>query len=167
MTGLDDRAILAQRAQRLAQPVLVAPEAALDLVVFELSREAYALEARCVMAVFGLRELSPLPGAGAGVTGLTTWRGTFLTIVDLRTALGLSEVVLADMSKVLVLGEGRATFGLLVDAVRGLVTVAGAEVHAPRDGVAPHRELLRGVTNEGVVVLDGDAVVRHVEPWLP
>jgi len=150
---LDDRAILAQRAQRLAQPVAVGPAAALDLVVFELSREAYALEARCVTAVFALRELSPLPGAGAGAAGLTTWRGTFLTVVDLRTAL--------------VLGEGRATFGLLVDAVRGLVTVAGAEVHAPPTGVAPHRELLRGVTNEGVVVLDGDAVVRHVEPGLP
>lgn len=164
---IDDRNILAQRAQRLAQPVAVAPAVALDLVVFELSGEAYALEARCVIAVFALRELSPLPGAGAGAAGLTTWRGTLLTVVDLRTALGLADVPLPDMSKVLVLGQGRATFGLLVDAVRGLVTVPDVEVQAPRAGVAPRRELVRGVTNDGVVTLDGDAVVRHVEPGLP
>ncbi|HUX34500.1 MAG TPA: chemotaxis protein CheW [Gemmatimonadaceae bacterium] len=157
---LDDRDILAQRAQRLAQPAVAGAVGFQELVVFELAGEAYALQSRCILAVFALRELIPLPGAEPGIVGITTWHGDLLTIVDLREALGVPEAALADRGKILVLGSARTAFGLVADAVRGILSVPVTEVRPLPDGVAQRRDLVRGITRDAVIVLDEEAVVR-------
>jgi len=158
---VDVRALLEERARVLARPV-ASPLAgdALELMTFALANEVYAVESRYVAAVFQLIALSPLPGAEPPVFGVTAWRGELLTILDLRAALGLSVTTLNDLSRVIVLGEARPAFGVLVDAVRELVTLPASEVRDPPEGVAAKREYLRGVTAEAVLVLDAGVLLR-------
>jgi purine-binding chemotaxis protein CheW len=132
----------------------------LELVTFTLANEVYAVESRFVIAVFPLSEFSPLPGAKSPVCGVTAWRGELLMVLDLRASLGLSVTALNDLSRVIALGEERATFGILTDAVREIVTRPSAEVRAPLDGVAVRREYLRGVTGDAVLVLDAEQLLR-------
>jgi len=149
------RAVLEERARTLARPA-ASPSAAdmLEAVTFTLANERYAIESRYVVQVFRLKELSLLPGAKAPIFGVTAWRGELLTILDLRPVLGLSVAALNDLTRVIVLGEERATFGILADAVRDLVTFPTAEVREPPEGVAMQRMYLRGITGDAVLVLE-------------
>ncbi len=155
------REVLEERARVLARPVArPASGGTLELVTFTLANEVYAVESRFVTAVFRLVDLSPLPGAKSPVCGVTAWRGELLMILDLRASLGLSVAALNDLSRVIVLGERRAAFGILTDAVQEIVTLPIAEVRAPPEGVAGQREFLRGVTGDAVLVLDAEQLLR-------
>jgi purine-binding chemotaxis protein CheW len=155
------RLVLEARARALARPVGSPPAAdRLEVLAFVLAKERYAIESRYVVEVFRLKEFSPLPGAQRPVFGVTAWRGELLTILDLRAALGLSVAALDDLSRVIVVGEARPAFGFLADAVQELVTLAAADVREPPEGVAAHREYLRGVTVDAVLVLDAVKLLR-------
>ncbi len=159
------RAVLEERARLLARPP--APRLAgdtLEVITFALANETYAVESRYVLEVFRLAGLSLLPGAEPLVYGVTAWRGELLTILDLRPVLGLSVAALNDLSRVIVLGEERATLGILADAVRDLVTLLASEVREPPEGVAAQRTYLRGITGEAVLVLEARALLGLAGP---
>jgi purine-binding chemotaxis protein CheW len=163
----DPRAVLEERARRLARPP--APPAAgatLDVITFQLANETYALESRYVLAVFRLADVSRLPGAVPPVFGVTAWRGDLLTVLDLRPILGLSEAALNDLATVIVLSAERVTLGILADAVRDVITLPAAAIREPAEGVAAQRTYLRGMTGEAVLILDAQALLQlgGVEP---
>lgn len=156
-----DRQVLEERARRLARPVDPPPAAdTVSVITFGLANETYAVEARYVLQVFRLTGLAPLPGAQTMVSGVTSWRGGLLTVLDLRPALGVSVAALSDLSRVIVMGDQRLAFGILADAVLDLVTVPRAAIRTPPAGVAASRDLLRGVTGDAVLVLDAEALLR-------
>jgi purine-binding chemotaxis protein CheW len=155
------RAVLEERARALARPLrMSAPINDLEAITFALANERYAIESRYVFEVFRLEDLSPLPGAKPPVFGVTAWRGELLTILDLRTVLGLRVTALNDLSRVLVLGADRPAFGILADAVHDVVRLPGSEMRQLPEGVGPKREYLRGVTANAVLVLDAEQVLR-------
>ena len=155
------RAVLEQRARALARPAgTPATIDELEAVTFALAAERYAIESRYVFEVFRLDDLSPLPGAKPPVFGVTAWRGELLTILDLRTVLGLPVTALTDLSRVLVLGSDRPAFGILADAVHDVVTFPASEVRQLPEGVAARREYLRGITGDTVLVLEATKLLQ-------
>lgn len=160
--------VLEERARRLARrPDPPAAEDAVEAVVFALGPERFAVEGRRVREVFRLQARSVLPGAPVPIAGVTAHRGELLTLLDLRSTLGLSASALNDLARVLVLERGRTRAGLLVDRVEGLRLLAGEELRPPPpDGPAP-REYLRGVTDDSLIVLDVDMILRLFDPGVP
>ncbi len=155
-----EQAILDARARELARPARVQElGTALEVITFALANEIYAIETRYITAAFRLMDLCPLPGARAPIFGVTAWRGDLLTILDLRSLLGVSVAALNDLSRVLVLGEGRAQCGVIADAVLDLVRVPAIELEASSHIVRLHQELIRGITRDAVIVLSGRAVL--------
>jgi purine-binding chemotaxis protein CheW len=113
-----------------------------------------------VVQVFRLEELAPLPGAESPIYGITTWRGDLLTILDLRPLLGLPVSSLNDLSRVMVLGGARPEFGILADAVSELLSVPVDDLMAVDDKQGRRAELVRGITPQAVLVLDGSALLN-------
>lgn len=157
------RQVLEERARRLARPAATDVADLVELLFFELANEVYGVESRSVMAVFRLVDLTPLPGATAPTFGVTTWRGELLTILDLRRVLGISVASLNDLTTVVVLGEARPAFGILVDNVRNLASIPRSSVRKPPDGVAGNREFIRGITGDAAVVLDAGTLLRRYQ----
>jgi len=157
--------VLEERARALARPAASASSGdTLEAVTFALADERYAIESRYVVEVLRLRELAPLPGAEPPIFGVTVWRGELLTILDLRSVLGLAVTALNDLSRVIVLGVDRPAFGVLADAILDLVTFPASDVRVSSEGLAAKRDYLRGVTPEAVLVLDGPRLLRLFEP---
>ncbi len=149
------RDVLEERARRLAQVPAAAPEGdTLEVITFALANETYAIESRYVLEVFRLVDLSPLPGAEPPVYGVTAWRGMLLTVLDLRPVLGLSVAALNDLSRVIVLGEQRAAFGILVDAAWELVRLPASSIRKAPAGLAAQPEYIHGITDEAVLILE-------------
>ena len=152
--------VLRKRAAELARvPTAGRMSQAVPAVIFELADERYAIEARIVLQVHVLRELTPLAGARPPLFGVTHWRGMVLTILDLRAELGVRSRGVTDLSRVLVIDGGRQPFGILADAARDFIDLAQTTVRPLGAEEATTRTLLRGITDDAVLVLDADAVL--------
>lgn len=127
----------------------------MECITFTLGGETYALESRHVYEVFRLATFSRLPSRTPFAFGVTVWRGTLLTILDIRSSLGLSASALSDLSRVIVVGADRPEFGILADRVHELVTVDSAALDP-----APGRAYVSGLTPDAVSVLDAAALLH-------
>ena len=128
-------------------------------VIFRLADENYAIDARIVLQVHVLRDLTPLAGARAPLFGITHWRGTVLTILDLRERLGVRPRGVTDLSRVIVVSGRRQPFGILVDAARDFVQIDAAMVRPLPADETGAESLIRGITDDAVLVLDTEAVL--------
>lgn len=156
-----DRTLLAERARALAHPLIADPAGdQLTLVTFELAGEQYGIEAQCVCGLFRLMDLAPFPGAPPPTVGLTAWRGDLLAVLDPRSILGLGAAALDDRSWIVVIGREAPRFGLLAGALRDVLTIRPERVRpAPGARGAPGHPVVRGVTDDAVLVLEADALL--------
>ena len=163
------RAVLDERARALARVPPAPPRAAevLEIATFALANERYAVETRFVREVVRLAEFTPLPGAPPFLIGVMNLRGEILALIDLRTLFGLpareasASPAEGGGSRVLVLGNERAEFGVLADAAHEVAALRVDEIHeAPDVTSGAGRDFLRGVTADALIVLDGAALLQ-------
>jgi purine-binding chemotaxis protein CheW len=155
------RAVMEERARELARVPARPPQAdeVLQVVVFALGGERYALETRHVREVVRFTDLTPVPGAPDFMAGLLNLRGDILAVFDLRRSFAIADQERTERSRVIVLGGDRAEFGVLADAVHEVIVLRIDEVYeAPAAGAA--RDYLRGVTAGGLLVLDGAVLLN-------
>ncbi len=152
--------VMERRTRELARPVDArARVAGLLVLQFSLGGERLAIEAKWLLGVAKVTLLAGLPGAEPPVRGVSVWRGELLTVLDIRPNLGISTAALSDLTRILVLGERRARFGLLVDTVRDVVDLSAAELlPVPAGSLA--RDYLIGVTADAGLVLDGQRLLQ-------
>jgi purine-binding chemotaxis protein CheW len=155
--------VLAERARLLARPTAAASRAdVLELIVFELAGERYAVETRYAVEVVGRAEVALMPGAEPPLVGITAWRGELLPVLDVRWILRLPTASPDQPALLLVLGQERATLAVLVDAVLDLRELP-ASAFGPLPGHAGRgRGLLRGSTEDAVLLLAAaDLIDNH------
>ena len=155
-TAEQTRLRLQQRAVQLAeQPASEVEEETLELLVFELSDELYAVEARYVEAVVPLQQLTPVPCTPDFVLGVMSVRGRIRSILDLRRFFDLPITGLSDRnSAVMLSGEGME-FCLLTDRIKGTHSIPVSQLQAPLSNLAGIRmDYLLGVTAKHWAVLD-------------
>jgi purine-binding chemotaxis protein CheW len=163
------QAVLEERARALAQVPVQAPPASevLEIAVFTLANERYGIETRHVREVVRFTEYTPVPGAPDFLVGVFNLRGEILAVIDLRKFFGVADRGVTDLSRVLVLGDERAEFGVLADAAHEVRTVRTDEVLEPPGSVAGvGREYLRGVTQEALIVLNGSVLLRDARLFI-
>jgi len=151
---------MVRRTRELARPLQSTARAAgMLLLHFSLGGERLAIEARWLLGVAKVTTLASLPGAEPPVRGVTVWRGELLTVLDIRPNLGISTAALSDLTRILVLGERRARFGLLVDTVSEVADLSTAALlPVPSGSLA--RDYLIGVTADAGLVLDGQRLLQ-------
>ena len=149
-----------RRTRELARPLEVTTRSAgMSVVHFSLGGERLSIEARWLLGVARVAMLAALPGAEPPVRGVTVWRGELLTVLDIRPNLGISTAALSDLTRILVLGERRARFGLLVDTVSSVADLSLADLlPVPSGSLA--RDYLLGVTADAELVLDGQRLLQ-------
>lgn len=155
------RAIIDRRTHALARAAQ-AHDAAVDpveLVAFAVGGGRYGIETRHVRETVAITQITPVPGAGDGLLGVTYLRGDILPVADPRALLPMAARGLMDFSFIAVLGRERAEYGLAVQAVHEVET---ADRAALRDFAGP---AARGngkawrMTPEGTLLLDGAALL--------
>jgi purine-binding chemotaxis protein CheW len=150
------RKIMEARAKALARPFAQAAQSeGVEVVVFTLARETYAVPCRFVREVVALTDYTPVPGVPDFVMGVTNLRGDVLAVMDLRRFFNLPREGVTDLARVVVLGRGRAEFGIVADAALGQVTLPQADIHPARDIAGLRNAFIIGVTKDATLVLDG------------
>ncbi|MFE8603118.1 chemotaxis protein CheW [Archangium violaceum] len=154
--------LLDERARALARPLERHTQTGplLELVHFRSGEQDYALEARFVLEVLRSPEqLVPLPGAPETLRGLTLLHGEVLAVVELAPLFGRAAPT--THGPVLVVGQGRPELGLRADTIEEVHLLARDTLLAPPAALgAQERTLVSGISREGIIVLEGEALLR-------
>jgi purine-binding chemotaxis protein CheW len=126
-----------------------------DYVTFTTADQIFGLPIARVQEVFRPARITRVPLAGAQIAGVLNLRGRIVTVIDMRSRLGLQarEEGLAPMAIGI---ESRGeSFGLLVDTLGEVLRLSGSDIEA--NPVNLDRRLA-GVST-GVHRLDGHLLV--------
>jgi chemotaxis signal transduction protein len=156
-----NQAVLSARARVLAKPRAVHDDAAtadrMEVLVFLIGDERLAVPLHSIVAIIRAAIVTPLPRAVAPVYGVTAWRGRPLTV------LSIGATAVDALRRLVVLGDGRrAVAGLLVDSAEDTLIVARSKLSPAQAGA--RAAIATGVTDDGILVLDADAVLNAARP---
>jgi len=137
-------------------------------VLLSIASANYAVREVFVTELERVPKITPVPHVPAWVRGVTNLRGDILSVIDMRTYLGLeaSTSHSARMLVVRLLNEDFAT-GLLVDGVDRIVSMPPDQITPPESSLeGPLAKYLTGmcvVEERLVAVLDLDQLLRSSE----
>jgi len=168
-TAEDVEAILYLRAERLSRVIDDEADTAagLDVMTVVLGGEDYAIALSAIRQVIRVNTLTLLPGTAPHFAGVRNLRGRPLLVVDLRVLLGLADGELTDAARIIVIGEQRVEYGLIVDAVGEVKKIPLADIQeTPGSVAAEARTFLSGVTSDAIAVLDTVALSTDPRLWI-
>ena len=150
-------AILKERAVKIGRvPDQAAAGERLEVVEFLLMSERFAVESKYVQEICPLKEISLLPCVPPFVSGIMNVRGRIVPVVDIRRFFEFPMKGLTDPNRVIVLASGDTEFGILADAIHGMRHISAERLQSSLPTLTGIREeYLKGVTGDGIVVLDG------------
>jgi purine-binding chemotaxis protein CheW len=159
------QAVLAERARLLARVPRQAPQAAevLEVLIFSLGAERYAVETWFVRKVERYEECAPVPGTPEYLAGVVNLRGDILAVFDPSKFFHVpgARSVSDGNARVIVMGRDLPELGLVVDAVHEVATVRVDEVlEAPASVTGASRDFINGVTRDALIVIDGHALLH-------
>jgi purine-binding chemotaxis protein CheW len=150
-----------------------APELALDqrtpqgqrYLLLTIASSHYVVLEAFVTELERVPAITPVPHVPAWIRGVTNLRGDILSVIDMRTFLGL-ESTSPNTARMLVvrLLDEEFTAGLLVEAVDRIVTVPPDEIRPPASALegslAPYVSGVCAIGERLAAVLDLDALLR-------
>ncbi len=150
----------------------------LQVVVFRLRNEFYALPVGDVREVVRIPEITPLPRAPAFLRGVTNLRGRVVPVIDLRKQLDRPGEQPSQPARVLIARlpssmTRRGWVGLIVDSVEGVERIPAAAIQPAPELVTSQlgQDYLAGLAQLGdklVVVLNAAGLlspeqIEHME----
>ncbi len=129
----------------------------IELLSFRLGGEEYAVLVDDVREVLKIRELTAVPNTPEYILGVTSLRGTMLTVIDLGRRLGLTPCARDDRARIVVVSPDDEDVGLLVDRVTGVLKIMPEGIKPPPENVEQGAEYLRGIVRKDdrlVILLD-------------
>ena len=143
--------LLEDRARRLAEEgILISEGVRVDVLVFHLGEEQYAIELRFLREVLPFPEITPVPCAAAYVAGITNVRGDVVTVLDLAALLNLpAGGAPSDRPFVLLAESPHGPVGFLVDSVGSNRTIEVDRLNRSFSG----RDFVLGIEVGYIIVL--------------
>ncbi len=155
------REVLRRRARLLAREVDATEKTlGMEVVVFELSDERYAIESAWVKEVVFLERIYPLPGLPRHVLGIINLRGEIVAMVDLGHLLGIVSPELRPGAPVLILRSPSMCFGIVAERLVGPSNLSLETLQPPPSHPEKGPAWLRGVTPDRLIFLDAKALLE-------
>jgi purine-binding chemotaxis protein CheW len=131
-------------------------EDGVDIISFRIGKEVYAIEDRFVNEVYPYLHPTEVPCTPEFILGIVNIRGGFISIVDLELILGLQKIDTKDDGFILLLSDEKMEFGIMVEEILDEIMISKKSIQPVPQGLnIITRELIDGVTEDGVIVLDG------------
>jgi chemotaxis signal transduction protein len=154
------RAILEERARALARPAPSGEETTVtEILRFGLMYEEFGIEMKYVREVILTGEITPVPGTPPFIAGICAIRGEIVSLVDLRVLLSITRIGLTDLNRVIVLTDGKITFGILADSITGMGSVTSGQWTDCGSLPDNIRRYCKGIAPDSLKVLDASELL--------
>lgn len=139
------------------------PLAELQLVLFDLASEHYAVSSQSVREIIRMQNITRVPGALPFVEGVTNLRGKVVPVIDLRKRLALPASGEGKEMRIVVLEVGSEYVGLIVDGVSEVLRIPYSQIEPPSSVVhGPDADYILGIAKletKLVILLDADKLL--------
>jgi len=102
-----------------------------QLVVFDLSDEAYGVDIAAVREIMRMQEITEVPRAPEFVEGVINLRGNVVPIVELGQRLGHSAKERDKETRIVVMDIAGHDIGMIVDKVSEVLRIPGDSIEPP------------------------------------
>ncbi|NCO35341.1 MAG: chemotaxis protein CheW [Armatimonadetes bacterium CG2_30_59_28] len=126
----------------------------LQLVVFRLADEEFAVEVGQVQEIVEMLAITRLPRAPHFIKGIINLRGKILPVIDLRERLGLPEQC-TEAQRIVITRLEDQSVGMIVDAVTEVLRIPQATIEPPPQMVSD----VSGAYLRGIGRLDGRLLI--------
>lgn len=125
------------------------------MIVFSLNQELYALSVLVVKEIVKSTELNPIPGSEEYFEGVTNLRGSVVPVINLEKRFNLQVEHVAEKQHIIILDINGTLFGMLVDDVSEVLTVAPETIQPVSETLAKKidLDLLTGI------ILDKERII--------
>ena len=138
-----------------------------QLVVFDLSTEAYGVDIGAVREIIRLQDITKVPRTPEFVEGVINLRGKVIPVVDLRKRFGLPAEAESKENRIVVVDIGAQDIGVIVDAVTEVLRIATESVEPPASVITTaDSEYLLGIAkldSRLIILLDLEQVLTESE----
>jgi len=107
----------------------------LQLVVFSLGREEFAVEVTQVREIMRMEEITRMPKSPHFVEGIINLRGQIIAVIDLAKRLNIEAQERGGETRIIVVEAGEVKVGMIVDSVSEVLRV-GADALEPSPTIA-------------------------------
>jgi purine-binding chemotaxis protein CheW len=145
----------AAAVRRRCQPkerARIATQQDIQIVIFRIGRERYALPTTVAREVIGYEPPRRLPGAEPWVEGVLNLRGEIVPVCDLMCALGMEPI--RERLQIVVCELRQGSVGLLVEEVSSVLAIPADTFDRPSSLRHPALAGLAQLENSLVVLLD-------------
>jgi purine-binding chemotaxis protein CheW len=130
----------------------------LQLVVFSLGKEEFAVEVTQVREIMRMEEITRMPKSPPFVEGIINLRGQIIAVVDLARRLNLESGERSGDTRIIVVEADEVKVGMIVDSVSEVLRVSAEAVEAnPTLAADMSAAYLQGVVkhdNRLIILLD-------------
>ena len=133
----------------------------LQLVIFTLDEQRYALHLSSVERAIRMVEITPLPSAPEIVIGVVNVHGAVVPVLNIRKRFRLPEREPDLGDQLIIAHTARRDVALVVDTVSDVVTLPSGELVAP-ETILPQLEFVEGV----VKLADGMVFIHDLAAFL-
>jgi len=131
------------------------------LLTFEVDATPYAVAVERVREIVRIRPITPIPRVSQDVRGIISLRGEIVEVVDLRRRLDLPPVEPTRSTRIIVVnGEDGRVAGMLVDAVREVLSVSEDSIRPAVGGEAEAVESLCACGEKFISLIDLDRILQ-------
>jgi purine-binding chemotaxis protein CheW len=106
------------------------------VLTFVVGGETYGVDILNIREIIKLREVTEVPRTPGFLIGIITVRGSVIPVIDLRLRLRLPCTPPTRAARILVVVRDGDPYGLLVDAVSGVVRLLESEIEVPPSTLA-------------------------------
>lgn len=131
-----------------------------QLVIFDLDREEYAVPITDLQEVIKVAEVTPVPNAPGFILGILNLRGRIVVIIDLEKRFGLVREEKIVSSHIIITSVNGSLFGVSVDKVSEVLRI-------PTEAIKPPPSLISAKISadyiDGVVVIPEAPAISEAE----
>ena len=130
----------------------------MQVVVFTLGNEKFALETRIVHGIEKMMTITKVPTAPYYIKGLANLRGSIISVINLKSYLNMDKI--KDEDNIIIIELGEEKVGIMVDNVHEVVDISQDMIEKADDS----KPYIKGVINfkENVVtLLEGELLLEQ------
>lgn len=132
----------------------------INLVYFMIDGQKYAIESKLVSEVYPFVLITKVPHTPSYIEGIVHIRGRFVSVVNINNFFGMSKVNNEQSKLFLLLRNEEVEFAIGVDAVLEQSVISQKQLQQiPPDFDFLRADLLLGVSEDGVIVFNGEKLV--------
>ncbi len=163
-TTKDDRKILEERAQALAQPLKEPTRTdknAESFVIFSLAGKRYGISSKFVKVSMIAKQIIEIIKAPKHIRGLVRIEGRTVPLVYLPYFWHPESDVISDTDYLILISTLGMNFALMVNHIESVIKIAPEEISMPPQTIELGiRKTLTGITKDDILIIDAEQLVN-------